>query len=485
MKTYIHPFSAKGILQNWSKITGMESVLMKEIVARRGASVPYMEVISNETEEMDSVYLDESAVQITPLPVPVAEDLKVLSRFWFDDLWAVMHPEAFRCDLVEVERMKLFAADATGLYRRLDLRLAEVTASGALDRFADRLGTVVRGLRPGQELFWGDVFLFPAILRYRQELETLEVRQSLACHLCIPDTLTESDCGRLILRAISSVDRMYVHTDSYIARLEKQLAQLYLPIPVIMRFDLGPDYETIAGILDHGAHTSEALADHRQRTLAEDALDTIGRIPHRFICLDRMDPIKGMHVLLLAMDRLLVSRQNAGVDIGSQYRFYFLMDYLTHSPATAADAQDILWIQYVRYLRDHLVPEMETKWKGIFFCADNIPDKSLVMHLLKDCHIISGGIQDGLNLSFQEGIFVNARMQYGRTGIIGKGAGISIQSAADELDTLAHFTDTGSVEAMIQAFETVQAIPAEEHRRRTRQLADTYRSARKTQIFSL
>ncbi len=486
MKTYIHPFSAKGILKNWSKITGMESVLMKEIVVRKGTSAPPMVVVSNESEEMEPVHIRESAVQLCPLPIADIEDQRVMSRFWFDDLWAVMHPEAFRCEQVEVEQMKHFAADATSLYKRLDLRLEEVSASGALDRFAARFGTAIGSLQPGQELCWGDVFLFPAILRYCEELKALGIQQSLSCHLSIPETLTESACGRLILQAMSSTDRVYVHTDAYIARLEKQLVALSLPIPAIVRFDIGPDYRTIAGVLDRNSHPATSSLDHRQRALADDAFDTTGRIPHRFICLDRMDPIKGMHILLKAMDRLLTARQDEGVDVGSQYRFYFLMDYLTHSPATdTGDDADILWIQYVRYLRENLVPQMEAKWKGVFFCADNIPDKELVIHLLKDCHIISGGIQDGLNLSFQEGIFVNAHTRYGRTGIIGKGAGISMQSETAGLGALAHFTEPGSVEAMVQAFGSVLATPTEECRRRTIQLADAYESTRTTSVFTL
>ena len=82
----------------------------------------------------------------------------------------------------------------------------------------------------------------------------------------------------------------------------------------------------------------EAL-DTQQKLLVAEIFRTQQSIPHRFICLDRLDSIKGIHIILGAIELYL---DNLGVGLNAlqnSYRFFFLMDYYENT---------LLWIRGTR-----------------------------------------------------------------------------------------------------------------------------------------
>lgn len=465
MNTHVclYPYSTAGLVRGWSTVTGMEALLAREIRLREGQPdlVPTT-IISNGSETEQALALPDACVDLHPVaPELDPAQREALLAVWFDDLWALMHPSAFTSPALTGALASVVypgPSDAPpGSFERVTEHIAARRRGRTIDPeqgFADRFESALQNIEPGATVGWTEVFFTESILRHAARLRSQGSRQSLHCFLAHPSSLHQSQEGRRILQAMSAMDLVYMQTDIYVRRLQSQLESLGLPIPEVRRFDLAPDSEALRKAVRAQPPDEAALRelDPNQRGLLGDAMRTRGQIPHRFVCPDRLDPIKGIHVVIEAVDQFLQSRGEPLDTLRTKYRFYFVTGY--HSRFPPIDPS-LAWHRYADWVRREQIPAFMSRWPGIVWFSDNIPDRQLWAHLLVDAHVISGGIQEGLGLAVQEGLLINVETGHERTVIVGDGAGFSIQVKEQGLGDHAHFPRAGDPDSLRQALVDV------------------------------
>ncbi|NER97245.1 MAG: glycosyltransferase family 4 protein [Symploca sp. SIO1B1] len=464
----------------------MEALIMREVRLRSHQSVAYTtNLICNSTPGETAFELPEAQLKVQPVPANSDPALQAaLLGVWFDELWALLHPAAFTTPGLSQTLAKVVFPDnddtaaPPGSFERVVAHINRRRTQRSADlelHFANSFQEELDKLSKDADLIsWCEIFFTQSILRQkRPDPLQRSSHQRFYSFIVIPDNLLETEPGRQILQAMSKVDAVYLQTDIYLRRVARQLEKMKLPIPELHRFDLSPDSVALRQAVRESPPSSTLIAtlDPHQILLVRDALATRHQISHRFICLDRLDPIKGIHVVLEAVDKFLSSRNQTIDQLRAQYRFYFLMDYYTRFPPVDLN---LAWHRYANWIRTQQIPKFKERWQGMVYFADNIPDRFIVAHLLVDAHVISGGIQEGLGLAVQEGLVVNHEVGLGRTVIMGNGAGFPIQAIEEGLGQFGFFTPAGDPDAFAQAIHDVVALDPQIHFSNTSEMVEKF-----------
>lgn len=409
------------------------------------------------------------------LKIPFGE-IDVTSRQVLCGGWQLLHPDAFLPPAFsdDVER-QVFLASQTPVKTLSDF-IAFVESQMERGRVKEEFynqswGPGLEALPSGSNVHWQEFFLAPAMHRYAENLRGKGCSQSFHLHEPVPDSLHRSSWGRSLLGAISKMDRAYFHTDRYCERVCEQLEQLQLPIPEVLRFDLGinqkkieADLERIEAALQASQDFSKALPgweslDDTQQKFITEVLNSRANVPHRFICIDRVDPIKGTTILVEAIEQFLEEQLAKGsslAELAEQYRFFFLQD--PPSDYGFADPHH-LNTHYHRVATNQRVTRLERRFPGIVFSSSPLSGvhRAILPSLLLGCTIISASIQEGLNLAIMEGAYVNtlAKFLSDCSVILGSNAGFALQCALGNFAMNAFFPLSGSVLAMKRSIEQV------------------------------
>lgn len=473
-----YPYSLSGLAKGWKKITGMEALISREFRLRSEGGVTSKVNIICDGEPDDFVVFPEADLSIQPVNVGNDPSMKreVINR-WFDALWAIIHPAAFTSPSLKGELAKAVYPESNatpGSFKRVEehIQRRRIEANADPDvYFADCFEEQVKNLPEQARVNWIEVFFTECILRCKQQKKEFS-SQSLHSFLVVPDNLIKTSEGRRILKAYSCADKVYLQTDAYRRRLERQLLAMSLPIPELHRFDLPPDSASLRRFLRRSEQEiALSSLDNNQQVMLKDAMSSKGKVPHRFVCPDRLDPIKGIHVVLQAVDSFLSKKKRSLEELRNSYRFYFVTDYYTRYPEFD---ESLAWHRYAEWLRTNLIPQVQKRWPGIVFFADNISDRFVWSQLLVDAHCISGGIQEGLGLAVQEGLIANQEMGLGRSVIIGDGAGFALQAREDGFGDLCLFPEAGNVEAYVESLESVTQTPDKVHLRNTSEMVERF-----------
>ena len=467
----LYPYSASGLIKGWSKVTGMEALLAREIGLREGRSdVGSVTIVCDGAESDHAFEITESKVSVQPVPHEAdASRTQALRAVWFDELWSLMHPQAFTFPALTDELAQVVYPEDSdhppGSFERLAEHVARRSQSRSADVenwFADRFESALNGIPPGTTIGWTEVFFQESIRRHAGRLRRAGSKQSLHCFLAHPESLHLTPHGQSLLRAMSEMDVVFMQTDIYIRRLEAQLEAMGLRIPDLRRFDLAPDSVALRRAVRQAPPCDSDFGnlDTMQRELLQEAMATRDSVPHRFVCPDRLDPIKGIHVVIEAVDKFLASQNESLETLRSKFRFFFVTDYLTRFPPVD---HSLAWHRYADWVRTHQIPRFRERWPGVVTFADNIPDRFLWAHLLVDAHVISGGIQEGLGLAVQEGLIVNAETGHGRTVIMGDGAGFSIQVQEQGLGEGSWFPAAGDATQFAEHLRQVTNLSPADH----------------------
>lgn len=398
-------------------------------------------------------------------------DFDNLRRYWFGiGCWQWLHPDAHTDNAGDPDANRFMLGMPTDA---CDVSLEDLllycekngSTSDLNVRFNSWFDAAVERIPPSSVVNWQDYFFVPTLIKNAERLRSLGVFQTLHIHTAIPDSLGRTEFGKNLLKAISAVDVAYFHTDEYVRRVEKQLSAARLPIPPMKRFDLGIDH----AILDQGLRHIEAghlaelvpqhvFADSKRNEFVTEIFRSRGTVPHRFICVDRVDPAKGTATVVKAILKFLEIRRVAGEslsDLQAKYRFFFLQPSIGES----FDFQNLQTGWYGRYLRD-LFKQVMDCYPGVLFFSDGLQgkDRLLVPALMLDANGITGGAQDGLNLAVMENAYVNRGMD---TSIIcGDGAGFAMHAKASGLTEHGFFPAAGDVSAFVTAIEEIVRLQA-------------------------
>jgi len=309
----------------------------------------------------------------------------------------------------------------------------------------------------GSTMRWQDFFWVKGILEHADTLRAKDVHQSWHLHTSLPDSLTESQWGRDFLQAVSKVDEFYVHTDVFRARVERQLDELGLRIPEVKRYDLGVERNKLDQRMEmvNAGNFTKAIPGYStlpvsQQNFLSELYSTQETVPHRFLIVCRFDPIKGLDVVLNSIDRFLQERQAAGEDLKANYRFYFvnkIFDYGEVSPGNLSQGYAIHLSQQFR--------ELHEKYAGIVQRGDAMtgPQRIAIPSMMKNCHGITGGRDEGLSLAIQESAYVNRNND---TSIIcGTGAGFAQKAMGCGYGDSAYFPDPGVPEHFVAAMRSI------------------------------
>lgn len=467
-----------------NKTTGILAAILPELRAYGEGNRPdTLTIIAAECDSPSALDQPVQVMAATPEWSPQSKIDRL--AVWFDQMWATFHPNAFTAPALSVDLLReLFVHDYTSPLGTLAQLREHYAVWGPLKRapgvpggFADRFASLLARLPPGAIVHWSDLFFADLIIRIGPSLRARGVFQTFHHHLALPPSLFDFPYGERVLRAMSIVDRVYLHTDAFVELLKSYFGCLQFRVPEVKRFDLGPDFDLLRDAVKPGALARPARPSaagrltRRQQELLRDAEDSRWRVSHRFICMDRLDPIKGSHVVLEATEQFLGSRGWSVAELQRSYRFYFLMD--DFEAPVVFDPRDVRH-RYARYVRSVVAPRLESKFPGVVFMSGHISDKAVVARLLLDANVLVGGVQEGLNLVVQEGLYVNYLAQTGRTAVVGDGAGFAIQAAASGFSSCAEYPKAGSASAFASSIERVAATRPGEHRGRTSRLVEGF-----------
>lgn len=456
---------------------GIRSTFLRE--AKLHAASPddsTLTIISGDREH----YRDEArriAVQPSE-PIP-PKQLADLQEIWYDEYWELFHPEAYKVACRDMPELIPEVCDPSNGSRGMfeeHFRRHGIGARKpmALNAFAESFDHALKIVKPGSHICWTDFYFADVIHRHASRLRQDKVKQTYQAHMTIPEGLDRSPDGQRILHAMALTDQICVHTDMYRRRIEEQISR-FTENPRVVRFSIGPDTAT----LDEGIKLSQdGREEHAfkgfdlssvQKAVIDDIAKTTNIVPHRFICLDRLDIIKGIHVVTEAIDRFLASRDMDEQTLKQNFRFYFIAKYYEQPGPTTTETS--IKRNYTNIVREKL-RALVAKYPGIVMACDNVPIRNAIAILVKDTHVISGSIQEGMNLAVQEAAYVNSKFHLPRTVIIADGAGFAIQAKEDGHGDLAFFPRAGDVKSMFDSLNDVVDANPETLRAKTMSLVE-------------
>lgn len=300
------------------------------------------------------------------------------------------------------------------------------------------------------------------------EAETEGVHTTFHLHEPMPENLKDSVWGKKLLSGMSKVDTVYLHTDLYVRRFKKQLNDLGMRVPETKRFDLGINLSQIQEGLElvNSSNYMQKIPEFQSlrnkygqgmdepQEVIHEVMNTYGKVPHRFGCFDRLDPIKGMDAVLMGIDDFLSEQKQNGVNLQENFRFFFFHDPVGRKREAALH---LTMTQYTK-LVDKLFSQLQQKYPGVIFRSQALNGKSRIAlpAIMRGMHALNASAQEGLNLAVMETAYANKDED--TTVIAGKGAGFVIQAIENGSEHLGHFVTPGQPREIAEAIGRVVDI---------------------------
>jgi len=335
----------------------------------------------------------------------------------------------------------------------------------AEERFFSRYGrrftdSGTEGIEPGSIVNFQDFLWFGAINEYGDALRAKGCYLKGTGHTSYPDNLYRSEIGRGFLSAISKLDVFYVHADEFARRIGNQLQTLGLPVPELKTMNLGIDQGLMHASLAKVSPSNFTQSIPGFKELSANQRGFIGEIFKAqqnpdctsFMCIDRIDIVKRLHVVIYAIDKFLQSRLDEGestLDLRAKYKFFFLnLKFTSNDPSGG----DNLSAQYGTWLEQEFERVLgKEQYKGVVFRGDPLTGDQRIglPALMRNSVLISGGGEEGLHLSTMEGLFVNRGLAKG--AILPTGAGFALQAIESGFDDPSYFPQVDDVSAYVGA----------------------------------
>lgn len=404
-------------------------------------------------------------IKVIPVDIPV-EDNNEIWTYWFGSgLCQLQFPEAYTKGSVRNEIIsKMFESDINresiyeiGSHKRLleyiDLHCPP---ESVFRTFTNRFNSTIESIPSGSIMNWQSFFFEQGINSYANSLRDRNIYQTFHLHESMPDNLYKSKWGKKLLTALTLVDSVYMHCDLFIDRTKSQMQKLGLKIPDIQRFDLGVDKKLIKTSLEKINHLNFKEAIHNFKELKLEikkfitqVFNSYETIPHRFICVDRIDPVKGVDVIYDSIFNFLNEEKKNGIEIDKQYHFFFIQnDNIRNDQLSPTNLNH----QYLKICKEKLTILKNTFPECVFFSPQiGGKDRVIIPALMKACNGLSGGTVEGLSLAVMEEAYTN---KGNNTGVIcGSNAGFAIRLKEQGKDKLILTPKPGSVLEFTEAIQ--------------------------------
>ncbi len=373
-------------------------------------------------------------------------------------------PEALRAMYPQevVEQMRLASQSQPGSLEFMHACVEQLRPSLKNEAvFGQRFERLMAGVPPQSVFNFHDFFAKPLMESHATRLREKGVHLTHHWHTNIALSLPDSKWGRDMLRATALMDEVFVHTDVYKHRLETLLESLQLEnTPTVRRFDIPIDTGLIARSLQSIHRDNYQTSIPNFHTLPEQTQSVVQEIfrtqpevstvKHRFMSLDRIDPVKGNDVVLSALDAHFKEELKSGKtleDLQADYRVFLIGAIGVH-----ASDESNLWGRYVEHVTDQLT-DLQTRYPGIFWSCSALSgaQRIAVPALMRGCHSISGTAQDGFGLAVSESAIINENEK--AAVIAGSNSGFSMQMIDEGLGDAFLHPVSGSVDSFKDALK--------------------------------
>jgi len=419
--TYVVSMLPVNIHGDHSKMSGMDSALIREFILSNNQGIELNLIAPggiDETREIQGGFVHY-----------VSHSSQAHLEKWFDLYWTIIHPEAYLPPALPAElSLQIFGeeifsvSDLATYYEKINYHSDTLESESKLVRsLGERICSILQYIPKDSTIYWLD-FSYDVLNTFLSEIKKKNIKHIFQSHLCMPSSLFEFRRGKDILLAMSKCDEVQFHTQKDCDSFLKQLNLLGMSFPLVSLF---------TGGIDCGIHDTKWDLERAQTLglnlakfpstveLLMDIKESKYSVPHRFISIDRLDPGKGTHNLLLGIDIFLEGLQLPSAEIQSQYRFYLLMDYFHTAITPLVNTPNSKYVNLVR----QQVASLMDKYPGVVFVGENIPNRKIIGVLLENCHYLSTSSCEGLGMAPQEALYVNSEVDSSSSAVISLGSG--------------------------------------------------------------
>ena len=215
-------------------------MLSREVSRRKRFSGDSELVIFSDGETDSTIGIPGAHVRImSAIPEPDDRPNPDKFCFWFDQMWAYIHPDAFTAVGVSNEILTaMFPHKYVSALGTLEQMIEHYDTFGVLQRnpratleYADRFDHLFQGIQPNSTINWSDFFFVNSILRHTAHLRSIGVFQTFHSNVSHPSELDRTKEGRTLIKSMSTVDTVYFHTDRYARVFEDQIQRLGYRLP--------------------------------------------------------------------------------------------------------------------------------------------------------------------------------------------------------------------------------------------------------------
>lgn len=327
--------------------------------------------------------------------------------------------------------------------------LREFFQNHPVDRSLDeshskRFESVIGDLRQGDTVgLQGPVWFMPFISKNGDIIRESGVRHVQFEHQLIPPDLDKTPLGDKLLPCYQQADVIFFHTSVYAERLANMLTG---ELPEMRTVDLGIDRGWIDRTLQRVSDPSHMSARGELTTRQQELIDAVFRartsVPHRFICVDRMDPMKGTHTVILGIKLFLdEARHREGADYKDRYQFASIHELINIDNYAEFSPKD----QYIRLCKQ-LYADLQKDHPGVVFVSESFTSehghRDILPALIRGRTALALHGQDGLGLSALEAAYINRNEDVGL--IVGDQAGCYLEAEKRGYGNLVHGVEAGN-----------------------------------------
>lgn len=303
----------------------------------------------------------------------------------------------------------------------------------------------------------GPVWFIPFIRDNAQTMRDAGVKHVQFEHQLIPQDFEKTPLGARMLPCYSAADVIFFHTSVYADRLANMLTG---ELPVMKTVDLGIDRGFIDSALnkvrDYRDIPAPGALSDAQAELVRASFAARDQGAHRFMCIDRLDPMKGTHAVITGIKLFLdEARATEGEGYAKRYQFSCIHELLTIDTYAEMNPKD----QYIRLCKS-LYADLQRSHPGVVSLSESFTtsggNRDLLPRMMHGATLLALLGQDGLGLTALEGAYINRDQNVGL--IIGDQSGTFLEADKRGYGDLVFGAKAGDPVAIKEALQQTVAL---------------------------